>query len=165
MILKHYIQILLFFICTMEIASQAGDLSLFSSGGGMTAVNDRYLSYSIGEPCINEVLTSGQWVTAGFQQPDAIDLTTSIMTVDGKYTIDIFPNPVSSTLFIKGNTLPACDAQVIDITGRVMQSNSIGSGEVNEILLTQLPAGLYYLHFIHRQETLASTPFIKNQTP
>ena len=153
--------ILLFMTGWFGVEAQSNDLSLFGSGGGMTVVNDRYLSYSIGEPLISEVFSSGQWVTEGFQQPDAIDLTVSIHTVDGKYILEIFPNPVSSSLFIKGNPLPACDVQVIDIAGRVMLSSSIVPGDINEFQVTQLPSGLYYLHFLHQQTTLASTPFIK----
>jgi hypothetical protein len=156
-----YILILFILMTRLAVNAQSNDPSLFGSGGGMTVVNDRYLSYSIGEPLISEVFSTGQWVTEGFQQPDAIDLTVSINTVDGRYVLDIFPNPASSSLFIKGYPLPACYVQIIDIAGRVVLSGSINPGEVNELRLTSISSGLYYLHFIYQQATLASTPFIK----
>lgn len=153
-----FFTLLLYSAC---LSGQPDGLKLFSTGGGMSLQGSTYLSYSVGEPCIHETFSSGRWITEGFQQPDAVDLTTSIGKAEGQYALVIHPNPVSSSLFIKGNSLPECDVRVIDILGHVVLTNSIHPGEIHEVQMTSLSPGLYYLHIIHQQSSIASTPFIK----
>jgi len=159
--MKHFLSLTFIIIYSSSIIAQSNDLSLFSSGGNMSANNDHFLSYSMGEPCITEVFSGDQWVTEGFQQPDAIDVTTSIHSPDGNYTFDVFPNPFSSSLFIRGNIKEECKGKIIDVTGHVWNSLELHPEVLNEWKLPRLLPGLYFIHLQFSNETSLIIPIIK----
>lgn len=61
-------------------------------------------------------------------------------------SLEVFPNPVSSVLYVQTKTTSATEAQVVDATGRVVRSFVLPQGEnAVTVDLTNLKPGVYYL--------------------
>jgi len=60
-------------------------------------------------------------------------------------TLSVFPNPTSDLITIHSEVNSEIQIQIISQTGRVVRSINIRNG-INEIDLSQLPAGIYFLH-------------------
>jgi len=152
----------LMILTSLLIKAQSADVSLLSTGGGLSTTGSFTLSYSIGEPCISYVYNDMLWLTEGFQQPGKINLTAIDGTQASVYTFRIFPNPVTSQLHIESTDQGPW--QVIQITNILGSSYpyTAGMNGRNMILnLDQLSAGLYFLVIRDHSSNLITHTFIK----
>ena len=67
----------------------------------------------------------------------------------GNSTITIFPNPAKDIITINFEREPVESYQIFNITGQVIQSNSMMNG--NQIDLSDLSKGMYYLRLINHE--------------
>lgn len=75
------------------------------------------------------------------------DLISSTFELEDS-TIDVLPNPVAETLFVRVDDNSSLKVKLVDITGRVVyQSNVFRNSE--QIDVTNLSAGLYFLDILH----------------
>ena len=79
---------------------------------------------SLGKPIINS---------------DAISVLTSI-----------YPDPASNTLNVKiaSSLNPKMSLVITDVTGKLLINNIVSSGQLNQIDISNLPAGTYFLKII-----------------
>ena len=77
--------------------------------------------------------------------------------------VEIFPNPVSTSLYVNLNREESSSEitlMVTDLQGRmVMQFNYISIEKVLELNTSTLPTGAYYLHTVQSGHRIASVPF------
>lgn len=157
----------LIILLTCIVTANSQDLSLFSAGGSMTSSGNLYLSYSIGEPCIQETQNGSQWMTEGFQQPEPIHLMVGIHETATTLPISVFPNPTSSTITISGlsdnNTYSnhGIEIQMLNQLGQIVFTRSFGIGEELIIGIENLPAGLYLLHLRSNSTSLFTQSIVK----
>lgn len=68
----------------------------------------------------------------------------SIIDIDGKYQVSMYPNPVSSNLFIDLDGLPNASVRLINALGQeVSLRQNLDGATIGQVSLTQFPAGFY----------------------
>jgi hypothetical protein len=120
--------------------------SLLTTGGGMALSNDRYLSYSIGEPLIQYVQINEHWLTEGYQQPEKIALMVSTDQHDTRREISVFPNPATTAITIAGNDLRGCTSITLhDLLGQPILTTKLAGKDSHTVTLDNLPPGLFII--------------------
>lgn len=72
-------------------------------------------------------------------------------SLEQDFTISLYPNPVAQTLHLEGDWEAYTQMQILDARGSIVRSGPAQP----RIRVTDLPAGLYYLHLIGTQGTEA----------
>ena len=145
-----------------SMIAQNPDLSLLGTGGGMGQGGSTFLSYSFGEPFISYNQNENTWLTEGFQQPENIDLTTSVTAIDGKEVLYIFPNPASSQLNVQLENISACSSVSIrNIIGQTISSDLMHVKENTLLSIDHLPSGVYWISIFCPDMPTITQPFIK----
>ena len=68
----------------------------------------------------------------------------SLIEVEGKYHVGMYPNPVLNQLFIDADGMVNASVRVVNVMGQqVMASQSLKSTAINQISLEQLSTGFY----------------------
>ena len=144
------------------IIAQNSDPSLFGTGGGMTQGGSTFLSYSFGEPFIFYNQNENTWITEGFQQPEKIDVITSVTNTDGKSVLHIFPNPAISQLNVEWYNLQQCTSVSIrNILGQTVSSDVINSEKSILVSLDQLQPGVYWISIYCYKTPTITQSFVK----
>ena len=100
----------------------------------------------------------------GFYFEDAlvekiINVSTELSSINSYPEIKLFPNPASEKLFINFETSHVKTFFVCDITGKIIFLGSF-TNKINEINLSELSNGIYFLKIIDH----AKTPIVKKFT-
>ncbi len=69
--------------------------------------------------------------------------TVGLEDVSKSKRIQIYPNPVSKTLHIDGINIAGLNYKIIDVTGKVLTSGSLG--KISEIDVSNLTTGVYFI--------------------
>lgn len=144
--MKNYIHILFLlaplFCCSQEVVSSGGDQ--FSNSEGS-------FSFTVGEPVIETFSGSQEILTQGFQQN--YEQILAFSTIPYLSNFSVYPNPFSEVvtiLFSEGMdkeitiSLHELDGKLISIMNNI---ESGSSGKI-ELLLTDLPDGMYFLNIL-----------------
>ncbi len=86
------------------------------------------------------------------------DATVGIKNVASNNTINMYPNPASNVLYIDVNE--QSQATIVNMSGSVM-SNALLSTHNKKIDISNIPAGIYYLHLTGKY-TNATGKFVKH---
>ena len=78
-----------------------------------------------------------------------------------EYGINIFPNPTKGKFRIESENRTISDVSVIDLSGRIIYSDSFKNVNSKEIDLTEFPKGLYILQLNIENEKLISKILIE----
>lgn len=145
-----------------SIIAQAPDLSIFGTGGGMMQGGSTFLSYTFGEPFISYNQNENTWITEGFQQPEKIDLATSVKDSDGNSVLHIFPNPGISQLNIEWEDLLDCSSiSIRNVLGQTISSDLIQLEKNTHVSIDHLQPGIYWLSiYCHKMPTITQS-FVK----
>jgi len=103
-------------------------------------VNDQVFKFRSGRTPTGVIVDPNNWVLN-----KTGSITTAIPTIDVSNTIKLFPNPSSGTVYIQFPMNWFDNLQVFDVTGKLLQKQSINRGAVQHSFTTSLPAGTYYL--------------------
>jgi len=162
MIPQKCISVLLLAISYHLTIAQSPDLSLISSGGGIAYNGSVYLSYSIGEPFTSYSGMEEHWVTEGFQQPDAIDITVSTNENGTNLQINFSPNPTHDKVDITGLDMTACyQIQLINILGQIEMTEPCNLSGRHTLDLNHLQPGLYLLSIQYTPSSFYSKTIVK----
>jgi len=84
------------------------------------------------------------------------DITTGISEVDFENTISIYPNPVSSTLYVKTNlTFKNAEIKIINTLGEILSTYTVLPGLSNyEMDISLLNSGIYYVQIVESENTI-----------
>jgi len=142
--------------------AQGQDLFLFGTAGTMSTDGNLYLSYSVGEPCIQETLNGNTWITEGFQQPESIHLMVGINETNTLNDVRIFPNPTSSAIFITGiETDQPFEVQLINMFGQILFAQEYHPQSELKLGVERFPPGLYLILISTHSTTLFSQSILK----
>ena len=131
--------------------------------GGLASGSGGTLSYSVGQVLYSSTNTnSNGYLIQGVQQPYDTTIITGIDPIDG-IEISIYPNPVNNFLQInlKDHKLKNLRYDLIDLQGRVLQSEKINSNEIT-LKMEALPKSIYFLKVNNGNKTMKTFKFIKN---
>jgi hypothetical protein len=89
-----------------------------------------------------------------------LDSTLAISENEALGKVEVFPNPASNVLNIKGNA-SFKQYSITDIKGNLIHQNSISKQEQLQIDITELPSGFYIISFINKQGYIIREKFVK----
>lgn len=133
--------------------------AITSSGNSLTSGNLQ-LDFSIGE-FVTETFqnTNGDILTQGFHQP--LLTTTGITETNIFSDISVYPNPAGESVFIK---IPVhyrlMKIQIYDSSGKLLNTIHQKQG-LNQINLTTLSSGIYYLRLTSQKQKQKTFKVIK----
>lgn len=125
--------------------SQSLQPMVIASGSGSGMGNTQYLDYTIGQVAYLTASSASNHLTQGFQQP--AEISTPVVDLRPDWTINVFPNPASETIFLSADQIPAFSKaryDLIDLQGRILLHGLI-QGQLQEIDVNHLPASMYFL--------------------
>jgi len=142
----------LFFLLSLVMVSLIYAQDAVLPLGGNVNGNGGSLSYSVGQIAT----MTGE----GVQQAYEIYLLTALDDV--KIDCDVYPNPTSDILHVRIEQLKdELMIQLLDIQGRLVEQQTMNATCV-DIDMSTLLKGIYFLHVIQQNQTLATYKIIKN---
>ena len=130
--------------------SQSISRSVIASAGDYFANGSVSVSWTLGD-LATETLSSGSLVlTQGFQQPDTIKGTNSVVPdfPSQGFSIKVYPNPATDYLnvVLQGNDDADLQLQFFDAIGRRLQVSTVYAGSNEATLdIAGYRAGIYFL--------------------
>ena len=143
---KSIFVLLLGFISCLRVSSQSVAPFVVSTAGDYFSNSNGSIQWTMGETMIETYGNASNFITQGFEQPE--DFTTSIST-DISTDISIFPNPATDRIYLEfgNNSDGDYSIEIDDVLGQKNASLliNIQSGNKEEISLTGLAAGVYFI--------------------
>lgn len=125
---------------------------VFASAGGCGNNSQGSLSWTIGESVVSTESSTNCYLTQGFQQPPAITVT-AVNNLPEKNLVKVYPNPVSSSVYVQGTGNGTLQIQLMDMNGKLIMSKLLSSSE-NQLDLTSYASGVYLLKVYDLQNQL-----------
>jgi hypothetical protein len=124
---------------------------VIATAGNISQSGNISLSWTVGQPGpVQNTTPSGFYLTQGFQQGDEWWVSVNEIVVN-LITIDLYPNPSSGLLHLKG-TLPSggvCYCQLFDNNGKLVYNSNFNAGIGGEVYtdfdFSFLTTGSYYM--------------------
>ncbi len=92
--------------------------TVFNASGEMVKNANLSMSYSIGEPIVQTVVSNNKIITQGFQQPK-LKITTPTNDTSIEDDLLVYPNPTTSIIFFK-NTEKIKEVEVFNDLGQLL---------------------------------------------
>lgn len=153
------ITLLLMVLSTLTFAqSTMPDRVVYASSGrtaipstGLTWINNKQITYTIGEPLIYAGLVGTRWIHNGFEQPDKLVpiSPTVVMLYKPDVVYKVYPNPMTTYSFIQGpeEPLEAIFIQLMDANGKLVAEYTMASERLQIDFENTLTPGTYFLNF------------------
>lgn len=149
--MKQYIVMILLSLPLSIIGQTQIQNYVFASAGSNISSSSYSFEYTIGEPVTQYISEPNNILSQGFNQPlrkkEYFDLepieNVSLEQLQNT-DISVFPNPFNSTISIVHNYNGILNAEIIDITGRLVFTINL-TATSTELILEHLSSGLYHL--------------------
>jgi hypothetical protein len=115
-----------------------------TAGGTQQALGFGSLQWTLGEPVIETRTQGSVRLTQGFHQLFVTTVDTGEPEA-GSLVFNVFPNPTASTLHIETAHSGSLDWQLLDVSGRLLATQSLQNADDPSIDLQAFPAGVYLL--------------------
>jgi Secretion system C-terminal sorting domain len=154
----------LFVFAAMLTQAQTVARSVIGSCGESFVNANGSIQWTIGETAVETYSSSSNFVTQGFQQPDAnpTGITEQHATID----LDLFPNPATDhvTLQFGADASGEYVVEVFNALGQQLSSQAINvtSGSRSDISVSTLADGIYFVS-VRKVNSNASTSFKINK--
>lgn len=127
---------------------QTIERQVISFNGGSHQIDNKTISFALGETVISTIGTNNNILTQGFFQPDKVVVGT--FSINGHdLDIKLFPNPTTHQLNIELSSIqniPNLDIQILNYLGQAVSAvQQINSPSTQAIDCQELPAGYYFL--------------------
>lgn len=148
--MKRNLFIAALLLVTIPAVAQQKQSEVVASAGGFGEKDGYSLSFTIGEPVTGTLVKDGLVVVQGFQQGYVLGTQSDIndeLANNADLDIDIYPNPVSSKLYVALGTQPngECIVRCFDMTGRLVGENSFEGDNRLTMDVDALPQGAYFV--------------------
>ena len=112
------------------------------------------------DPCAIAFNPFGQGVFPGFGQALDFTVDTGTLGIDDfqETSFSLYPNPTSEILYINSSIARVKTITITDINGRIVQNS--GNDSLNEIYVSNLQSGMYFLNVQTDQGTIVKR-FVK----
>ncbi|MDY0159711.1 MAG: T9SS type A sorting domain-containing protein [Bacteroidales bacterium] len=137
-----YISLIFSVFCLINICYSQ---EILSSGGGFDYNINGSISYTIGEPITETLISNNKILTQGFQQ-SRISITAIENIEFENIDISIYPNPTDSYIYIsiESDTYYKFAYILIDINGKIILQEQFNNN-FKDINIKSLPQGAYIL--------------------
>lgn len=137
-----------------QVAASAGDYHQAAGIGN--------LHWTLGET-VTETLTSGSVrLSQGFHQLYVFAVNVDEPTAEG-FSLKVFPNPASASVSIQTEHSEPLQWQLLDISGKLLRSQSLPAFGLQTIDLQLLPAGVYLLRATDERRLVGTFKIVKIQ--
>ena len=147
--MKKNILFYFFWIAWLGLSGQTTASTVISSAGDSFKSANAELSWTLGESIIETLTANNAVLTQGFHQTNLI--ITSVEELGQKTLVKVFPNPVGNiaNIEVKEGT-GLTHLQLVDLQGRSLINRSLPlAAGIEQLDLSQLPAGSYYLRLLN----------------
>lgn len=149
--MKQYIVMILLSLPLSIIGQTQIQNYVFASAGSNISSSSYSFEYTIGEPVTQYISEPNNIISQGFNQPlrkkEYFDLepieNVSLEQLQNT-DISVFPNPFNSTISIVHNHSGILNAEIIDISGRLVFTINLTT-TYTELFLEHLSSGMYQL--------------------
>lgn len=144
-------------LCTQLVSAQKA----ISSAGANVASISGNMSFSVGQIDYTNTGNAATISQGVLQVYNRLPIT-YVFNIDNSNTIQAWPNPVSTNLFIKIDGKPVADVsyQVLDLNGQLVENNRIVSS--NTIInMLKYPAGIYVVNIFYSNKKTVGFKIIK----
>lgn len=149
--MKQYIVMILLSLPLSIIGQTQIQNYVFASAGSNISSSSYSFEYTIGEPVTQYISEPNNIISQGFNQPfrkkEYFDLepieNVSLEQLQNT-DIRVFPNPFNSTISIVHNHSGILNAEIIDISGRLVFTINLTTTST-ELFLEHLSSGMYQL--------------------
>lgn len=141
--MKYLASFIILFSGVQLASAQSLQRTVVSTAGGFNAASIMSLEYTIGEVVVGDVKTSSVRLNQGYNQVVVDSQAVSVSSLKSSTEIMIFPNPASTTLSVQ--TKVELNVVIIDMTGKIVGESKLLESGLNEISVSHLAAGVYYL--------------------
>lgn len=120
------------------------------------------VNYSIGQIAYSFTSGTNGSINQGVQQPYEI-ISIGVKETALTISLSVYPNPITNslTLEIENFNTENLTYQLIDIQGKLLESNTITSKQT-QLSTTALPPAIYFIHIIKENKRIESFKIIKN---
>ena len=161
--MKRKLTIAALLLMTVPAFSQFKQSDVVASAGGYEANANFSVSYTIGEPVAGTLKAGDLVVVQGFQQGYLDEVINPGFADELALNVSIYPNPVSTTLFVALDEAPAgeCLVRCFDMTGRLVGETSF-EGDVRASLdVEALPQGAYFVKIFVDDQSVVNRKIMK----
>ena len=161
--MKRKLTIAALLLLTVPAFSQFKQSDVVASAGGYEANANFSVSYTIGEPVAGTLKAGDLVVVQGFQQGYLVEAINPGFADELALNVSIYPNPVSTTLFVALDEAPAgeCLVRCFDMTGRLVGETSF-DGDVRASLdVEALPQGAYFVKIFVDDQSVVNRKIMK----
>lgn len=160
--MKNSIPIIAFILTFQICHSQSVQRTSLNSGGYNATAGSISINSSFGQPFSAYAETPGVKVFLGFQQklPKSIS---QIQNYRPTNNIEVYPNPFITQIFIHSKTeiIPE-SIRLFNIAGQKVTITQLKyTNDIYQLLLDEVPSGLYLLQFENNQHQTQSFKLIK----
>lgn len=152
--MKLYIS-LLFVFSMFHLNAQEMERQVIASAGSNMESGNLTLLWTLGElaTATHEGNFFDLFINQGFHQEITMLVNTSAPNEGTQ--IEVFPNPVVETLFIKSDVTSLLNITIVDLMGRIVSSQQLSAPiEKAAIDVSQLPTATYFLRATDEEENL-----------
>ena len=149
------------FLTSITVAAQS---NITSSGKNISNANGS-VKYSIGQIFYQSQNGSSGALSSGVQIPvETLTLSTS-EDVLLSFTAKIYPNPTVKDIYIQLKNLDHSELtyQLFTVQGKLIERSTSTLKEHTKVSMKQLPANVYLLQIISKNQILKTYKIIKNQ--
>jgi Secretion system C-terminal sorting domain len=126
---------------------------VISSSGESSGNSNGSLSWTMGEAITATDNAGNDYLTQGFQQPSSIVVTAINNPPSEQNSVNVYPNPVSSSIYVQGVGNEQLQIQLMDMDGKVILSKMLSPSE-NQLDLSEFANGVYLLKVSNMQNQL-----------
>jgi hypothetical protein len=154
------VYILLFLTLSFSGISQTNmpDRVVYASAGmhakptlGLTLINNKTMTYTVGEPVIYGGLVSSKYIFNGFEQPDMLVAVSPgvVMLEKPGQPFKVYPNPATTQSIVAGpeEQTEAVNIQLMDLNGKLIAEYQMVNNRLVIDFESQLAPGTYFLNF------------------
>jgi hypothetical protein len=115
------------------------------------------LSWTIGETISETCISSGNYLTQGFQQPVTIVVTNVTNPDSPKGNVIAYPNPFTSTVYLQNNDASkTLQVELVSIEGKTIFTKTM-TAQQEQFDLGELSNGIYFLRVYNENKQLVQT--------
>jgi len=122
---------------------------------GLSFINNKRITYTIGEPLIYSGLVGTRWIHNGFEQPDKlVPISPTVVMLDKPDVVyKVYPNPMTTFSIIQGpeEPLETIFLQLMDANGKLVAEYNMASERLQIDFENTLTPGTYFLTFYTKE--------------
>ncbi|HTA81850.1 MAG TPA: T9SS type A sorting domain-containing protein, partial [Bacteroidia bacterium] len=130
---------------------------VIASAGSSSATPNVSLSWTVGEPISETGVSSANYLTQGFEQPQTIVVTDVTSPVAGSGNVTAYPNPFTSIVSLQNNNEgKTLNVELTDMDGKTVFKTTMVNKQ-QQFDLSTYSSGIYFLRVYDTDNKLVQT--------